>query len=91
MSHPGTVLALGVTAAASIGLAALAYRGYRRSGNPRLRFVVAAFALFAVKGLLATYSIQTDLLEHEDLELVLGLFDVTALSLFLVPFLRPRK
>lgn len=90
MTHPLTVPAVGAVAVVSVALAGLAYRAYLRSGNPNLRYVLAAFCIFAAEGLLATASLQWGLVDHTDLELLLSVFDLSALLVLAFPFLLRR-
>jgi hypothetical protein len=58
-----TVLDLVLTASVivlSLGLAGTTYFSWRRTGNPRLGFVTAAFAAFAVKGFATAWTIFGD-------------------------------
>ncbi len=58
-----TVLDVVLTASVivlSLGLAGTTYFSWRRAGNPRLGFVTAAFAAFAVKGVATAWTIFGD-------------------------------
>lgn len=90
MTHPLTIPAVGAVAVVSIALAGLAFRAYRRSGNPNLRYVLAAFIIFAAEGVVATAALFTHRIDHEDLELILGLFDLAALMVLALPFILRR-
>ncbi|HEV8360863.1 MAG TPA: hypothetical protein VGR28_10455 [Candidatus Thermoplasmatota archaeon] len=82
-----TSLAVGLIA---LALAALALRARRSSGNRQLGFVAAAFALFAVKSAFSSYDVLTEpphLVPHDELELVLSLFDLVIIVLLVVPLL----
>lgn len=78
----GIVLVVGAVALllALVGAAAL-----KRSGNRSLLFVVAAFAVFAAKGLYGGWAIQTDSVAHEDLEATLAIADLAVVLLLAAP------
>lgn len=90
MVHPlPASLVLGV-ALVSLVLTVLALRAWRRRDNPKLLFVVAAFALFFVKGTLTAWSLFTGTIAHETLEVLLSGFDLLILMLLVTPFLLRR-
>lgn len=89
MAHPNEVVGVAIiaaVAAVSLALTALAFLAWRRSGNRKLAFVTAAFGLFFLKSVLTAYSVRTDFIVHEDLELVGALLDLIVVVLLLAPF-----
>lgn len=72
-------------------LAGLAVKSLRRRGNPALRFVAAAFGVFAVKNAFSAYNVITHVVPHDAIELVLSVFDLMLLILLFMPLaLRKR-
>lgn len=72
-------------------LAILGWRAARRKGNPGLRLVALAFALFSLKGLFTALNVQTHWVPHDAIELVLSGFDLALLALLIAPFLARRR
>lgn len=91
MTHPGevvsSVIVLVVSAIAFV-LAVLAYKAMQRTHSRSLRFVVAAFGLFVLKGLVVGIALLTDTIRHEHLEVVSSLFDLGIVVLLIWPVLR---
>lgn len=94
MVHPNEASGLAliaVTAAVSLVLAVLAWGAWRRTGNAKLAPVMLAFWIFFVKSLLTGYSLHSDFLHHEDLELVGTLLDLLIVLLLMAPFVPIRR
>ena len=91
MSHhePTDVAIIAAVAALSLTLTFLAWAAWRRTGNSKLGFVTAAFFTFFVKTILTAYSVETNFIEHEHLELIGSLFDLLILLLLVAPFASP--
>ena len=92
-------MALGIEmAAASAGVVAVlcgaiavaSWRAVVRTGNPRIQFVVAAFAVLAVKNLAKCIILASGRDESAGLELVFSLTDLLAVALIAWPLLLPR-
>lgn len=89
MAHPheaAGVAVIALVAALSLLLTFLAAAALNRSGNRKLAFVMLAFLAFFVKSVLTAYSVETDFIQHEHLELVGSLFDLLILLLLVAPF-----
>jgi hypothetical protein len=97
--HTAITLALvGAVALISLALAVLGRRAQVRSGNPRLGYVAAAFAVFCLKSLVTVYALLKDpgtasastgfVLGHGHLELLNSALDLVIVFLLFVPFLR---
>lgn len=71
-------------------MAGLAWRARVRSGNRRLAFVAAAFALFFARSLFSAYNVLTHFIAHDFIELYLSIFDLAILVLLFLPFLLPK-
>lgn len=67
-------------------MAALAWQARQRSGNAQLAFVAGAFGLFLAKSLFSAYNVQTHAVPHDEIELVLSLFDLLIIGLLFLPF-----
>jgi hypothetical protein len=92
--HPSEWAGLGfilLTAAVSLALALLAGAALKRTGNRKLLPVMLAFCIFFLKSVLTAYSLRTDLVGHEDLELVGSFLDLTIVLLLVSPFLPVRR
>lgn len=78
-------------------LAGLAIASLRRRRNPGLRFVAAAFMVFAVKNAFSAYNVVAHVrpampsVPHDAIELVLSLFDLVLLVLLFVPLVFRRR
>lgn len=81
----------------ALGLAGMAVASLRRRGNPALRFVAAAFVVFAIKNAFSAYNVVAHdstgwpSVPHDAIELVLSLFDLVLLVLLFVPLLLRRR
>jgi hypothetical protein len=80
-----------LSALISIGLLGLAVGALRGTRNPNLGFLVAAFAVFALKSLIVAYAIWTEAIAHETLELVDGAGDLITVLLIASPLVWPRR
>lgn len=89
-----TLLLVGGTAVASLGLSVLAFQARRRTGNGKLGFVAAAFLAFCVKSLVTAYALlqgpdhPDSYLSHGHLEFLGSAFDLLIVGLLVTPFLR---
>ena len=89
MAHPNMATAVGIilaVAVVSLALTALAAGAWRRTGNRKLAFVMAAFLVFFAKSALTAYAVATNAIHHEDLELIGSLADLLAVLLLVAPF-----
>lgn len=75
-------------ASIALVLAIIAYRARLRTDNQSLWFLVGAFGLMAIKGVLVAVALPTHLIGHENLELVSALFDLAVVGLIAWPLLR---
>jgi hypothetical protein len=94
--RPWNGVALGIEmAAASAGAVAVlcgaiaiaSWRAVVRTGNPRIQFVVAAFALLAAKNLVKCIVLASRTDESAALELAFSLGDLAAVALIAWPLL----
>lgn len=70
----------------ALAMAVLAWQARQRSGNPQLAFVAGAFALFLAKSLFSAYNVWTHDVPHDEIELVLSLFDLLIIGALFLPF-----
>lgn len=85
---PYTYLIVGIIAAA---MAYLGWRSYQNTANVRVLFVVIAFVAIALKSLFVVlHEWASHKLDHHEVIVIMGLFDVLIVLLFFVPFLTPR-
>lgn len=75
----------------ALGLAGIAVASLRRRGNPALRYVAAAFAVFGAKNFFSAYNVLYHAVPHDAIELVLSLFDLVLLALLFVPLVLRRR
>lgn len=81
----------------ALGLAGMAVASLRRRGNPALRYVAAAFLVFALKNGFSAYNVLAHeregwpAVQHDAIELVLSLFDLVLLLLLFVPLILRRR
>lgn len=80
-----------VVALLAFVLAGLAVAALRKRGNPALKWVALAFAVFGLKNVFSAYNVTSHVVPHDAIELVLSLFDLALLLLLLIPFLRRRR
>ena len=94
-----TTAVVAVVALISLALAVLARRAQLHSGNAKLGYVTAAFAVFFVKSIVTVYALLKDpsqsstvpsgfVLGHGHLELLNSALDLVIVFLLFVPFLR---
>lgn len=86
-----TIALIALAGLVSLVLAVLAAGAWRRTGNRKLAFVAAAFAVFVVKEAVTAYSLWSGAIGHEDLELVGAMLDVVVVLLLVTPFLGTRR
>src|ERR1041385_8032753 len=98
--HPEiTIVLVGGVAAFSLALTVLARRAQKHTGNAKLGYVTAAFAVFCLKSLITVYALLQDPsqsssvnpgfpLTHGHLEFLLSAMDLVIVFLLFVPFLR---
>ncbi len=91
MAHPSETVAgalVFVAAAVALVLCMIAFRAQRRTGSRGLTFLVAAFALFALKSVLVGIALLTEIVGHQHLEVVSAAFDLAILGLLIWPIIR---
>jgi hypothetical protein len=88
-NHAAAISLLLVTAVVSLALTALAAGAWHRTGNRKLVPVMVAFWTFFAKSALTAYSLHTDAIGHEDLEVLNGLFDLAIVAMLMSPFVAP--
>lgn len=71
-------------------LAILAFLAATKRRSPNLRWVGAAFVVFAAKNAFSAYNVWTHVIPHDAIELTLSLFDLVLLGLIFAPLLRRR-
>jgi hypothetical protein len=87
-----TLVAVGASVLVALVAAVMAYQGWRAfrvTANPRLPFVVAAFALFVAKSLFIAYNVQTHVVQHDTIEGVGAFFDLAIILVLFAPFVVP--
>ena len=77
------------SALVAVVLLVLALRGYHHTQDPNMTFLAGAFMLFSLKSALVGYSLYTNAIAHDSLELVDGAGDLATLLLLSVPLLLP--
>lgn len=81
----------------ALALAGMAIASLRRRGNPAMRYVAAAFGVFALKNGFSAYNVVAHeragwpAVQHDAIELVLSLFDLVLLLLLFVPLILRRR
>lgn len=80
-----------VVALLALGMAVVACVSMRRRSNRALGIVAAAFLVFAAKNVFSAVNVETHLVEHDAIELVLSLFDLVLLLLLFLPLLARRR
>lgn len=70
------------------GIAVVASRRRRIRG---LRWVAAAFVVFAAKNVFSSVNVLTHAVPHDAIELVLSLFDALLLVMLFLPLVRRRR
>ena len=84
-------LSVGVVAVLCGAVAVAAWRAVVRTGNPRIRLVVAAFSLLAAKNLVKSVRLASGARESAGLELAFSLVDLAAVGLIAWPLLLRRR
>ena len=74
---------VGIIAAA---LSIISYVAYLRTQNRAVLFLVGAFVVFTIKNLFAAASLSANIVAHEHLEVIEGLFDLVVVALLIAPF-----
>lgn len=80
----------GVVAVLCGAIAVASWRAVVRTGNPRIQFVVAAFALLAAKNLVKAIVLASGQDESAAMELAFSLGDLAAVALIAWPLLARR-
>lgn len=75
----------------SLVLVTLATLAYRRTRATALSFVAGAFTLFAAKSFFVAYSLQSDVVAHELLELMDAIGDLGTVLLLVAPIFWPPR
>lgn len=75
----------------SLGLLALAIRGYQSTRDSAMGFLAGAFALFSAKSFLVAYSMYTALIPHHTLEFIDAVGDLGTILLITVPIFFVRE
>lgn len=94
---PYSAATSGLVALLATLMAVVAFRAGRKRGNPGLALVGWAFVVFAVKNLFSGYNVLTHdhagapSIPHDEIELVLSLFDLVIMALLFAPFLLKRR
>jgi hypothetical protein len=79
---------ISIVGAVCVMLVIIGIGAWRRTGENRLLWLVAAFSLFAVKSFLNAWALTTGAIQHEHLELVSSLFDLAIVACIVAPLLR---
>ena len=88
---PASVAVSALVALLALVFAGLAFAAARRRGNRALHLVAVAFAVFALKNAFSAYNVQTHVIPHDEIELILSLFDLVLLVLLFVPLAMRRR
>ncbi|HUR69205.1 MAG TPA: hypothetical protein VM370_08160 [Candidatus Thermoplasmatota archaeon] len=94
---PYSAATSGIVALLALAMAIVAFRASRRRANPGLVLVGWAFVVFAVKNVFSAYNVvaheRADIpsVPHDEIELVLSLFDLIIMVLLFLPLLRRRR
>lgn len=80
-----------VVALLALGLALLAFRAWRKRRNAGLAWVGGAFVVFAVKNVFSAYNVTEHAVPHDEIELILSLFDLLIMLMLFAPFLGRRR
>lgn len=75
----------------AIALAVMALRAARMRSAPTLRWVAAAFGVFALKNAFSAFNVWTHAVPHDAIELVLSLLDLVLLVLLFAPLVLRRR
>lgn len=88
--HEITSMVILLVGVALTVLAVLAIAAFRKSGNARLKFVSAAFGVFATKQFFSAWAVFSRAIAHEELEAILAVFDVVIVAALIAPFFLGR-
>lgn len=88
---PASVAVSVLVALLALALAGLALASARRRSNRDLRFVAAAFLVFAAKNGFSAYNVLTHAVPHDAIELVLSVFDLVLLLLLVAPLVLRKR
>lgn len=81
-------VATSICVAAIAGLmAALGFKSFRKTRNPRLLFVVTAFGVFSLKSVFVAYNVNSHVVPHDGIEFVSAIFDLLIVVLLFLPFI----
>lgn len=75
----------------AIVLTVMALRAARIRSTPSLRWVGAAFGVFAFKNAFSAFNVWTHAVPHDAIELVLSLLDLMLLVLLFAPLVLRRR
>lgn len=75
----------------AIVLAVMALRAARMRSTPTLRWVAAAFGVFALKNAFSAFNVWTHAVQHDAIELVLSILDLVLLVLLFAPLVLRRR
>lgn len=85
-SEQAAVVLILVASAITLVLTAMAAAAWRRTRNGKLLWVMAAFALFCLKGVATAAALAYHAVGHEHLELIGSGFDLVIVALLIGPF-----
>ena len=88
---PTSVAVSALVALLALFLAGLAFSAARKRSNRALYLVAAAFVVFAIKNAFSAYNVQTHVVPHDEIELILSLFDLVLLVLLFAPLALRRR
>jgi hypothetical protein len=89
-SLQAAAISAGVVAVLCGVIAIASWRAVLRTGNPRIRLVVAAFSLLAAKNLLKSVRLASGAPESGGLEFAFSLVDLAAVALIAWPLVMRR-
>lgn len=81
----------GLVALLALLMAIIALRARSKRGTRGLGMVALAFFVFALKNVFSGYNVVTHFVPHDEIELVLSLFDLVIMVILFAPFLRRRR
>ncbi|HEX2021739.1 MAG TPA: hypothetical protein VHH36_03450 [Candidatus Thermoplasmatota archaeon] len=90
LTPASVVVSLAVAFLAAV-LVALALGAARKRQNPGLRWVAAAFAVLCAKNVFSAFNVQTHVVPHDAIELVLSVADLAVLLLLFLPLYRRKR
>jgi uncharacterized membrane protein len=80
-----------VVALLALAFSVMAFRAYAKRGNSAMRWVGAAFLVFAVRNVFSAFNVLTDVIHHGTVELILSLFDLALMLILLTPLVLRRR